>query len=566
MLSSATYVINMPDLDGLTDALKNIDDLIDALKRLTEQSGGKLGEQRVNGKRLQVPAVIGDYTISWSFDYDIAITDIKYSQSAWKYEDNWDLVIDGEIVFESIFTKEVFESEHFNSFRKVSAGSTIEIVLHNESGNSRDIWTNLHYVTVVKGENNGTGGGDTGGDNTGGGDTGGGDIPAKEGYLRMFVATDSSDPDYVEPNSIENNYSKFKKYWLRSDGSQVEFNGVNISASFYDGRNNWLRDIFRNNISTINNITNYHKYLYKLYEDSKSGLVISQLENGYVSAVDYMNSIGITNKNEQMGIFMTYVTKCVNTVNNNFTSIYQLDGALDGFKDYIDRSKCFVFDWIDWADVVDTAAGGFANPIFVGSSSVYKAYLNIEPQIKDFSPIGNGCIWVLQYKYVAKGPELYRYEKLTEDPYDIYSWKNIREGSNGYDRVVAKYAMLGYVSIHEMGHAIDAYADYRGDTYRLSHTDEWLDIWKWTTVATAAQFRAPGSYTHYPKYLTKYHMEWDMSNGEPPITAYGCVDPMEDFAEAYVCYIMNEKYLKEKYPKRYAFMKKHVDTMKEVKV
>lgn len=127
----ATYVVNMPDFEKLG----------------LGQNNNVSGTQKIKGQHLSVPAVIGDYEIKWSFDEDIYITDVKYSQSGWKYEDNWDLKIADTLIFETIYTKEIAESEVFHCYCYVAANTEITLVLHNMSGNSRDIWANLHYIS-----------------------------------------------------------------------------------------------------------------------------------------------------------------------------------------------------------------------------------------------------------------------------------------------------------------------------------------------------------------------------------------------------------------------------------
>lgn len=127
----ATYVVNMPDFEKLG----------------LGQSNNVSGTQRIKGQHLSVPAETGDYEIKWSFDEDIYITDVKYSQSGWRYEDNWDLKIADTPIFETIYTKEIAESEVFHCYCYVAANTEITLILHNISGNSRDIWANLHYIS-----------------------------------------------------------------------------------------------------------------------------------------------------------------------------------------------------------------------------------------------------------------------------------------------------------------------------------------------------------------------------------------------------------------------------------
>ena len=141
--------------DNLLEQLKNADDetkiilegLLEQLESLTQNSNlSAQGRQKAKGQYLQIPAIEGTYQIKWVFEEDIYITGIRYSQSAWKYQDNWSLYIDEETIYETVFTKEVGEYKHFNRFELVKAGTEITFELSNNSGNSRDLWADLEYL------------------------------------------------------------------------------------------------------------------------------------------------------------------------------------------------------------------------------------------------------------------------------------------------------------------------------------------------------------------------------------------------------------------------------------
>lgn len=134
--------VNCPNLQ----VLHEIKDLVQKLK-----DGLLLPSsiQKIKGKTLPVPAVVGEYTLPFVFDKDILITGTMFGQSAWKYEDNWDLEIEGGIqLFESVYTKELNEHKHFNVFYPVPANTPINMVLHNVSGNSRQVWFDIEYLEL----------------------------------------------------------------------------------------------------------------------------------------------------------------------------------------------------------------------------------------------------------------------------------------------------------------------------------------------------------------------------------------------------------------------------------
>ena len=561
------YVVNFDELlhsialDNVNVEIdnSNIENLLNeyfpellAAIRSISPSGGIDGTQKIKG------FASNGQKIFFTTDSLIALTGVTFSQS--KFDaccmDRWYLkisktmeieeieeVVEGEdssiykdtTLLDGIFAKDALQHKHFERFYLVPPGGTIMIEPFNASAIAKTFWFDLEYldnVTVHMPPPATTQ-----------------PQPLDEDYLKMFVTEDPQDPNYIDPNSIAVTYPKLDTYW--------GYPGSPLSHNFYEGRNELRIELFEQSAASSGPVTNFHKYLWKLVSDSQADKNITELDNGFVNAKTYMSDIGITNISHQVSIYMTYHAKVINLAFQSFTSEYDCGDNLDGFTKYVQKDKCFVFDWIDWCDIEPNPdAGGFA--ITVEQLPGFKSCLNIEPQIKDFPIDGNGVQKVHQYKVIGSQQGLYAITEGLPDPYSSYSWDNIS------DKNIEKEAMLAQVTIHEMGHAVDAYAKYRGDSNRLAYTDEWLAIWKWTTVATASQFRANDSYKKYPKYLTDYHMNWNMANGEPPLTYYGCTDPKEDFAETYACYVTNRKYLQDKYPKRYAFMQKYIDVMVEV--
>lgn len=98
-----------------------------------------IGIQKIYGKSLDIPATVGDYTIEFKPRKNSSITDIKYSASAWNNGDNWDLVINGETFFHTIYTKGIDENKHFIKYHDVKIGDSIKVIFHNKSASSKVI-------------------------------------------------------------------------------------------------------------------------------------------------------------------------------------------------------------------------------------------------------------------------------------------------------------------------------------------------------------------------------------------------------------------------------------------
>lgn len=141
-MSLPSYVINFDELkDLLEDKFSNI---------VVKDLSSLYGLQKIKGFHLGVPAIRGAVRI---VDYiateNIIITGITYSQSAWKPIDYWELFVDGEKLFDTIYTKEIATQKNWQIIQPVNKETKIELILHNKSGNSRDVWVDLEYINLT---------------------------------------------------------------------------------------------------------------------------------------------------------------------------------------------------------------------------------------------------------------------------------------------------------------------------------------------------------------------------------------------------------------------------------
>lgn len=120
--------------------------IIDLLKKILAIIYDR-GVQQIHGLRQHIPSVMGIYKLTKTFDFDIMLTGISYSQSGWKYQDSWDLEVSGTKLVDS-FTKEIGEHKHFNVFYFIPAGTPINIYHHNDSGNSKLVWFDIEYLNL----------------------------------------------------------------------------------------------------------------------------------------------------------------------------------------------------------------------------------------------------------------------------------------------------------------------------------------------------------------------------------------------------------------------------------
>lgn len=95
---------------------------------------------------LQIPASTGVYTIEFTVSKKGRITGITTSQSAWNFQDTWDLKVGEDTLFTGVRTKEYRENKFFNVFYPVTAGQKIDFVFNNISGSSKILWVDFNIL------------------------------------------------------------------------------------------------------------------------------------------------------------------------------------------------------------------------------------------------------------------------------------------------------------------------------------------------------------------------------------------------------------------------------------
>jgi hypothetical protein len=133
---------------GVLDYLKSMSELKESTAAIVQQLA-PLGSQRIKGFYEYFPPGRGDYSIVHTFDRDVYLTAITYSQIGWKFEDSYSLIVgDDNAVIRNSFTKEIVEKKSFIKKVKVDKGTPVKFVLHNNSGNSRQAWLDLEYLVI----------------------------------------------------------------------------------------------------------------------------------------------------------------------------------------------------------------------------------------------------------------------------------------------------------------------------------------------------------------------------------------------------------------------------------
>lgn len=140
-MSLPSYVINFDELKELLD---------NKFSNITVKDLSSLyGFQKIKGFHQRIPAIIGAFKIlEFEPSENIVITGVTYSQSAWKPEDYWDFFIGEDKLFDTIYTKEIATHKNWKVIHPVNRNTKMELILYNNSGNSRDVWVDIEYVSL----------------------------------------------------------------------------------------------------------------------------------------------------------------------------------------------------------------------------------------------------------------------------------------------------------------------------------------------------------------------------------------------------------------------------------
>jgi hypothetical protein len=136
-------------LSEIKDKIQGVDynDLIEALNALgvkldnLASDFGISGKQKIYGKMLEIPAIAGQHMIEFTAPTNSKLTGITYSQSTWRIEDSWDLVVGEEKLFTEVRTKEYGEHKHFNVFYPIDG--IIKFIYNNTSATNKVVWVDF---------------------------------------------------------------------------------------------------------------------------------------------------------------------------------------------------------------------------------------------------------------------------------------------------------------------------------------------------------------------------------------------------------------------------------------
>ena len=96
-------------------------------------------------KGHKISAMAGENTHAYNLPFDVEFIGVAMSCSAYDPDDHWTLIVDGEVVVETSYTKDLPEGMFFTAFPSPAAGALVTFIFHN-SGRAKDVWFNYQML------------------------------------------------------------------------------------------------------------------------------------------------------------------------------------------------------------------------------------------------------------------------------------------------------------------------------------------------------------------------------------------------------------------------------------
>jgi hypothetical protein len=99
----------------------------------------------IKGFRVEMPAAPGEYPIEYTLPQDAELLSIEVGCTGYMDVDYWSFDINGEVVCETIYCKEVAQVKSFGAV-KLKAGDVLRFVFNNASGTSKVVWIDMNFA------------------------------------------------------------------------------------------------------------------------------------------------------------------------------------------------------------------------------------------------------------------------------------------------------------------------------------------------------------------------------------------------------------------------------------
>lgn len=133
------------ELQAIADKLQTgLAEIADLLRQLLQPADER--QFRSIDMSKHIPAIVNVFEIKRTFETDVYLTGITFSQTGWNVEDTVSMEIGGVLVIDHLHTKELGQQKLFRTFLPVRAGEEVRILYDNGDGHSKMFFCDLDYV------------------------------------------------------------------------------------------------------------------------------------------------------------------------------------------------------------------------------------------------------------------------------------------------------------------------------------------------------------------------------------------------------------------------------------
>lgn len=100
----------------------------------------------VKGLMLPVPDGGGLHLLPFILPHDAELLSIAVGSSRYDAQDYWDVKVNGVMVCETIYTKDLPEGMYLMAIIPLAVGDRIEFIYHAQSGAGKHVWVNYQML------------------------------------------------------------------------------------------------------------------------------------------------------------------------------------------------------------------------------------------------------------------------------------------------------------------------------------------------------------------------------------------------------------------------------------
>lgn len=99
------------------------------------------------GVRFHIPPEAGtqQYAIQLP-DMNFELVEVTFSSSGYKDMDSWSLLINDQIIYDHIYTKEVGQVKKLKMVKRITPQDQLNLLFHNDSMTSKVVWFDLEFA------------------------------------------------------------------------------------------------------------------------------------------------------------------------------------------------------------------------------------------------------------------------------------------------------------------------------------------------------------------------------------------------------------------------------------